>query len=153
MWLGFCAVLVAPSPKSHDQPVIGLVPGFDWSVNWTVSGADPRVGVPAKSAVGATPGLRLHPESAHRRRDRLRTPARDFHAGIGLLRISPPTKNAHPVDDPCQCGNSLHRGPSAGGPAAVKPIATDRAENSRRLGARGGRTPGRPGLTRPLQAS
>ena len=45
-------MLVLPSPKNHNQSVIGDVPAVDKSVNCTVNGAFPLVGVPEKSAVG-----------------------------------------------------------------------------------------------------
>ena len=43
-------MLVPPSPKVHDQ-LLGLPE--DWSVKFTVSGAQPLVGDPVKSATGA----------------------------------------------------------------------------------------------------
>ena len=48
MWLGFCVVLVAPSPKFQFQVVTGPV---DWSVNWTVNGACPELGLAVKLAL------------------------------------------------------------------------------------------------------
>ena len=56
MWLGFCAVLVAASPKDQSHDVIGAVPWLERSVNWTVSGAGPPVGEAEKSAVGGAGG-------------------------------------------------------------------------------------------------
>jgi len=46
VWLGFCAVLVPPSPKVQLRDVMGELPAVDWSVNCTTSGACPLVGVP-----------------------------------------------------------------------------------------------------------
>jgi hypothetical protein len=72
VWLGLCAVVLPPSPKFQVQLVIALLPGADWSVNWTVNGLDPLVGFPANSAVGGTLGAagwssRAQPKSiAHR---------------------------------------------------------------------------------------
>ena len=54
MWLGFAALDVVASPKSHSLPVIGEVPAVDSSVNWTESGASPLVGLPENAAVGGT---------------------------------------------------------------------------------------------------
>ena len=48
---GFSAVLVFPSPKSHNHEVGKLV---EVSVNWTVRGAEPDVGVPVKLETGYT---------------------------------------------------------------------------------------------------
>ena len=51
--MGFRAVDVVPSPKSHDQPV---GPFVEASVKLTASGAAPLRGVPEKSATGAGAG-------------------------------------------------------------------------------------------------
>ena len=51
MWLGFCSVEVAPSPKVQLQPLVG--PPLDRSLKATVNGWVPLVGVPLKSATGA----------------------------------------------------------------------------------------------------
>jgi hypothetical protein len=48
------SVLVPPSPKVQERLVMGDVPGVEVSVKFTVSGADPVVGVPVKAAVGGT---------------------------------------------------------------------------------------------------
>jgi hypothetical protein len=48
------AVDVLPSPKVHAHDVGELL---DASVNVTVSGADPEVGVPVKLATGGTAGV------------------------------------------------------------------------------------------------
>ena len=50
-WLGFSALLLPPSPKSHAQVL--TVPPVDWSVKLTVSGASPLVGLAEKSATGS----------------------------------------------------------------------------------------------------
>ena len=52
-WLGFWAVEVPLSPKSHSQEVGEPV---EVSLKVTVSGADPDVGLPVKLAVGAELG-------------------------------------------------------------------------------------------------
>jgi hypothetical protein len=57
MWLGFWSVDVPPSPNVHDHELIVAVPGVDWSVKLTVSGANPVVGEPVNSAVGAAGGV------------------------------------------------------------------------------------------------
>ncbi len=49
MWLGLCAVLVLPSPKSQAQEA--MVP-VEASVKATVRGAGPDVGVALKAALG-----------------------------------------------------------------------------------------------------
>jgi hypothetical protein len=49
-WLGFCALLVPPSPKVHAHEV--GVPE-DASVKTVVSGATPLTGTPVKDATGA----------------------------------------------------------------------------------------------------
>ena len=46
---GFCAELVVLSPKFHDHRFGELV---ELSVNWTVSGCRPDVGVPVKLTLG-----------------------------------------------------------------------------------------------------
>ena len=51
LWEGFLSVDVLPSPKVHTHEVGELV---DVSVNATVSGNFPVVGVPVKLATGAT---------------------------------------------------------------------------------------------------
>jgi hypothetical protein len=50
VWLGLFAVEVPPSPKLHDQDVGAFV---EVSVNCTVRGAVPLVGVAEKAATGA----------------------------------------------------------------------------------------------------
>jgi hypothetical protein len=50
VWDGLWSVDVLPSPNVQYQDVGELV---DASVNFTVSGADPVVGVPVKLATGA----------------------------------------------------------------------------------------------------
>jgi hypothetical protein len=54
VWRGFCSVLDPPSPKSQLHEVGDPV---EVSVNWTVSGAVPDVGDPAKEATGAGTGV------------------------------------------------------------------------------------------------
>ena len=49
MYGGLWRLLKFPSPNDQFQPVGEPV---DRSVNWTVSGATPEVGVPVKLAVG-----------------------------------------------------------------------------------------------------
>jgi hypothetical protein len=50
VWEGFCSRLDSPSPKVQVQTVGDPL---EVSVNWTVSGAVPDVGVPVKEATGA----------------------------------------------------------------------------------------------------
>ena len=50
MCCGTATVAVSPSPKSQNELVTGPLERF-W--NWTVSGAGPAVGEPAKAAVGS----------------------------------------------------------------------------------------------------
>jgi len=56
-------VLVDPSPKDHNQALIGELPGVDWSVNCTTSGAEPLRGYPLKSAAGSTKTV-IYPDFA-----------------------------------------------------------------------------------------
>ncbi len=52
MWVGFRAVLVAPSPKLQLRDVTAP---FDASVKLTVNGEVPEVGAALNSATGAVP--------------------------------------------------------------------------------------------------
>ena len=56
VWLGFCEVLVPPSPKFQDQLVMEALPAVDWSVKFTAKGACPDVGLPLNCAVGGMDG-------------------------------------------------------------------------------------------------
>ena len=49
MWDGFCRFEVDASPKSQDQ-LVGVF--VDWSVNCTLSGEVPLVGVAVNTATG-----------------------------------------------------------------------------------------------------
>jgi hypothetical protein len=50
VWRGFCMVALEPSPKSQCQAV-GVLK--ERSVNWTESGAFPKLRFMAKTAIGA----------------------------------------------------------------------------------------------------
>ena len=53
MFVGFCSSDVLPSPKSHNHEVAFI----EASVNTTVNGTVPDVGVPVNAEIGKVPSV------------------------------------------------------------------------------------------------